>query len=107
MATVAIRYTAASLKADTIFIGGVEMGGGIEVLDLFWYKAQNGIAVEGHLTNRFSCRAVDAGAGNEMSLGGEILCRKDLITCFYHTGIVAIHIMYEDPSADTVVRQST
>ena len=51
--------------------------------------------------------SADTCTGNIVCFFRQVLSDENLITRLYHTGIIHIHILYEEPGTDTVIRQFT
>lgn len=49
--------------------------------------------------------SLDSRTGDEMSFFCQVLCREHFFAGFYHTRIIHVYILYEDPRAQAVSRQ--
>ena len=102
MATVGIVDIRATLEAHTVVAGAVQVGGGIEVVDLLLLDACDGVFVllRVHvvilLTASVSCGGYDVG------MDGQTLGEEELVAGAYHTAVVQIDIVDEEPRADAV-----
>ena len=86
-----------SFEGDPILIGGVEMGRGIELLDLFGSQSLHGIGIHLYPYLRIGMASLDTGAGNVVGLLGQSLGDEEFPSGFHHTRIIDIHILHEEP----------
>ena len=89
----------ASLEGDPILVGGVEMGRGIELLDLLRSQSLHGIGIHLHAHLRIGMASLDTGAGDVMGLLGQSLGDEEFPTGFHHTRIIDIYVLHEEPGA--------
>ena len=107
MPTIGIVHLCATFEGYPIVAGAVQMGGGIQIVDLFFLDAGDGIVV--HLREHIGVLLAtsDACRGNEMGVHRQSLGKEELIAGTYNTAIVQIDIVDEEPGADTVGLQRT
>ena len=105
MATILIVNTRATLEADTIVAGAVEVGGCIEIVNLLLLDAGNGIVVHLRQHVGVSLSAPDACRGYEVGVDGKTLGEEELIAGTDDTAVVEIDIVDEEPRAYAVVLQ--
>ena len=107
MPTVGIVDIGTPFETDTIVAGSIEVGRSIEIVDLFWQDACDGVVVHLGEYVRILLTTADACGGDEMGVDSKSLREEHLITGTYHTAIVQVDIIHEEPGADTVVREFT
>ena len=105
MATVGIVDIGAALKRNTVVAGTVEMGGGVEVVDLLLTDTCNGVVV--HLGEHVGIllTASDACGSDEMGVDGEPLGEEHLVAGTHYTTIVEVDVVDKEPRADAVLRE--
>jgi hypothetical protein len=105
MAAVTIVYIGATLKAHSILVGGVEVCGGIEVVYLIGLQTVDSIGIHLYQNLVVGMATGNTCTSDEMGLFCKILSQEHLVASLHNTSVVDIHVLHEEPSADTVVGQ--
>ena len=107
MATVGVVDVCTSLKAYTIVAGAVKMSGSVEIVNLFFLNTSDSVII--HLAEyvRIRLTASNACRGDKMCVDGESLRKEYLITGAYHSSIVKVDVVDEEPGAYAVCLEST
>ena len=107
MTSVAVVDVGTSLERHTIVAGAVEVSGGIEIVNLFLLNTCNGVVVHLGENVGVSLSPSDACGGDEMGVDCQSLCEEELVSGSYHTAVVEVNIVDEDPGSHTVGLQCT
>ena len=102
MGAVTVCHLGASLESHAIFVGWIEMGKSLKVLDLLHFQSFGRHSLELYFRLTFGWRSIDAGACNIMSLGSQPDMVEMLLSALDESCIVAIDIAHEEPSTQTV-----
>ena len=82
------------------------MGRSIEEMNLFRLQSCYGVSIHLYQYFRIGMATADTGAGNVMCFFCQVLGNENFITRFHYSGIIHIYVLYKEPCADTIVRQS-
>ena len=107
VAAVTVVDIRSAFKRHTIVARAIEVGRGIEVVNLFFLDSGDGISIHLRKHLRVGLASTDACAGNEMRAVGEVLRDEHLVACLHNTIVVQVYIVHEEPCADAVVGQRT
>ena len=107
MATVGIVDIGATLERYTVVAGAVQVGGSVEEMALLGLQTSDGVVV--HLREHVGIllSSTDACRGDEMGVDGQPLGEEELVAGAYHTTVVQVDIVHEEPRADAVVCERT
>ena len=102
MIAVAILHEGSAFEGHAVFIGLVQMGGGIEIALLLGLEACHGIGTQLHEGFWVGRCAADACGGDEVGVGGESLFGEALTARLDEPSILCVHIAHKEPGADAV-----
>ena len=102
---VAILHAGASLEGHSILIGGVQVGGCIQVALLLGAESHQGISAHLYECTRVGRQSAYACAGYVVGVLCESLLGEVVLACLHHACILRVHVPHEEPCAHTVVGQ--
>ena len=107
VAAIGIVDQCATLERDAIVAGTVQMGWGIQIVYLLLLHASDGVVIHLRQDIGVLLTASDARRGDEVGVDRQSLCEEELVAGTYHSTVVQIDIVDEEPGADAVGLQGT
>jgi len=107
MASIGVIQTGGTLEGHTIFVRPIQVIQSVDEHELAFFETQHRQRVEGNETMRAGVLSLDAGGHDVVRIRGQSFARKKLPARRYHSCVVHVHVLHEDPGAQRVLEQGS